>query len=280
MLGKLVFYDGKIQLKFLSSLCIVSVLISLFAGGMGWLCEAYPNVMVFGIFSTLTLGFSILAIIAMIFGNTVYAVIYFRKNIFRDEGYLTHTLPVTKAQLFFSKLITSTVSVYLSILVACLCACIGTRRWDYISIFLDMLEESGVQETGTVVLSVIILIFLIPVTLCQFYASLVLGYTWKVNSGNHINRDLLSFASYIILYMVQQAFALICILVYLVIAIGSPFSSEFVSQMESLVEKQTGDAVMSYIQGVLGIAFGLNVIVAVILITIVLWRLNHNLDLE
>jgi len=283
MLGKLIRYDSKIQLKFLGSLVIVSALTSLFAALAGCLSEAYPKIMLFGMFKTFTLGFSILAMVAMLFGNIIYVVIHFRKNLFRDEGYLMHTLPVTETQLFFSKLITGTFCVFLSGIAAYLCACIGTRRWDYIGRLADMLRESGVQEAWTVVLVFLTFVLLVPFTLCQFYASLTIGYTWKINSGNHVSRDLLSIVSYIILYMVQQALGLIAMMAYLVSSFGNPFSAGFMGRIETFMvsmENNTGEALASYVQGVVGMALGINVVIAIVLVVVVLRRLNHHLDLE
>ena len=283
MLGKLIRYDGKIQLKFLCSLFIVSAVVSLFAGMMGWLHEAYPQIMVLSMFSTLALGFSILAIFAMVFANIVYVVLHFRKNLFRDEGYLMHTLPVTEPQLFFSKLITGSICVYLSIIAGCLCACIGTRRWDYLEVFMNLLGESGILEAKATVLVLLTFFLLVPFTLCQFYSALTIGYTWKVNSNSHINRDLLSIASYVILYMIQQIVGLIALMLYLVFTFGNPLRAGFLERMEMFMDNMnnnTGEAVVSYIQGVVGMALGINLVIAVVLVVIILRRLNYHLNLE
>lgn len=274
MLGKLIRYDSKIQLKFLGSLFIVSALASLIAGLAGRLYEAYPEVMIVSIFKVLALGFSILIVVAMLFGNIIYVVMHFRKNIFRDEGYLMHTLPVTGTQLFFSKFITGTFCVYFSGIAAYLSVCIGTRRWDYIGTMVDLIKESGIQETWTVVLVLLMFFLLVPLNLCQFYAALTIGYTWKINLDSHINRDLLSIVSYIILYMIQQMLGLIAILIYFVSSFG------ILDGLETFMENSTDGAMISYVQGLVGMAFVLNFVLAVILLVVILRRLNHHLDLE
>ena len=48
------------------------------------------------------LGFA-LFIFAIVIVTVVYLGIRIQKNLFSDEGYLTHTLPVTPAQLLWSK---------------------------------------------------------------------------------------------------------------------------------------------------------------------------------
>lgn len=112
---------------------------------------------------------------------------------------------------------------------------------------------------------------------------LTLGYTWKINSGNHVSRDLLSIASYIILYMVQQILGLLAIMVYLVSSFGNPFSAEFMGRVETFMNSMdngTSEAVASYVQGIVGVALGINVVIVIVLAVVILRRLNHHLDLE
>lgn len=274
MLGKLIRYDGKIQFKFIGSLFMVSLFISLVAALGDCLYEACPDVMLVKMFKTLTLGFSILAVVAMVFADAIYVVMYFRKNIFRDEGYLMHTLPVTETQLFFSKFLTGTLCIYLSGIAAYLSICIGTRRWDYIRMFANMLKESGMQETWTSVFVLLMFLLLIPLTLCQFYAALAIGYTWKINSGNPVNRDLLSILSYIVLYMIQQMMGLAAIAIYFVSHFG------VLDGFVAFMEHSSGEQVVSYVSGIVGMAVALSFVFAIILLVVILRRLNHHLDLE
>lgn len=274
MLGKLIRYDSKVQFKFIGSLFIVSLFISLVAGFGGYLYEVCPDVMLVKIFKMLTLGFSVLVVVAMVFANAIYVVMYFRKNIFRDEGYLMHTLPVTETQLFFSKFLTGTLCIYLSVIAAYLSICMGTRRWDYIGAFVKMLKESNMQETWTCILVLLMFLLLVPLTLCQFYAALTLGYTWKIKSANPVNRDLLSILSYIVLYMVQQMMGLAAIAIYFVSHFG------VLEGFVAFMEHSPDESVISYVQGLVGTAFALNFVFAVILLVVILRRLNHHLDLD
>lgn len=52
------------------------------------------------------LGFMVLmfGLVGILYGMMIYLGIRFYKNMYGDEGYLTHTLPVTSYQLFISKL--------------------------------------------------------------------------------------------------------------------------------------------------------------------------------
>lgn len=280
MLGKLIRYDSKIQLKFLSGIFVVAALISVFTGIINGLRDAFPKVVVLDFVRTMALVFCILAIVVMVVGTVICVVMHFRKNIFKDEGYLMHTLPVTGTQLFISKLITGTICIYGSIAAAYLCVCIGTLRWDYVSTFVEIMEESGVQGTQMFVMVIVMVFLSIPLSLCQFYAALTVGYTWKINSGTHVSRDLLSVVAYIILYFIQQILGLISLFGYVVISYGNPFRPDFFDRWESIMESGTGEAVVSYVQGILGVSFGMTLILGVVLVMVILRRLNHHLNLE
>ena len=275
MLGKLIHYDGKIQLKFLSGVCVVVALISLFSGIMSEVSDAFPKVIMLKMLRYLVFGCSVLAVAALVIGMVIYVVAYFRRNLFRDEGYLMHTLPVTGTQLFFSKLITGSICIYLSILAAIVCMCIATFRWDYISMFIDILKQSGIQDVWTVVMTLLTLLLTIPFSLCQFYVSLVIGYTWKMNSAAPMNRDLLSVAVYNVLYLIQQVMGMISIAVFLVISYGNPFTSQFLQRMETM-----GSEISTYLHGVLGMSMGLSLTLGVVLAVVSVWRMNHHLNLE
>ena len=58
------------------------------------------------ILSYLVLAVSLFAILLAPLLTTVLAMVRFYKNLFSDEGYLTFTLPVSRSQILFSKLLT------------------------------------------------------------------------------------------------------------------------------------------------------------------------------
>lgn len=75
-------------------------------------------------------------------------------------------------QLFVSKLITGTGWILLSVAVAVIGYLVG--KWSVSLPFLDVLQESGVTGTKTVLLCSIALFLTIPAFLCEFYAGLSL----------------------------------------------------------------------------------------------------------
>ena len=130
------------------------------------------------------------------------------------------------------------------------------------------------QETWTCVFVLLMFLLLVPFTLCQFYAALTFGYTWKIKSENAINRDLLSILAYIVLYLVQQVMGLAAIIIYFISHFGA------LGGFVAFMEHSPDESVVSYVQGIVGTAFSLYFVFTVILLAIILRRLNHHLDLE
>ncbi|MCI8286305.1 MAG: hypothetical protein HFH89_01280 [Lachnospiraceae bacterium] len=108
----------------------VVVLITLF----GWLAFQTPMWKSFSnggssfgwldIFSVLTLIMYVMMLAGINYGITIYLGVRFYQTMYTDQGYLTHTLPVTKHQLLASKILVSglwifflMLSVYLSVFI-------------------------------------------------------------------------------------------------------------------------------------------------------------------
>lgn len=276
MLKKLIGYDSKMQIKFLGGIYGVVLLIAAVSGILQGVKNHFPQVNIFQYISAMAWVLCCMAVVVMIAGSVIFIVLYFRKNLLKDEGYLMHTLPVSSTQLYISKLLTGTVFVWISIAVGILCLGIGALKFD--NSLLQILEESGLSDSGILGILVTELLALIPMTLCQFYASMVMGYTWRLNSVNPVNRDLLSVIVFVILYIIQQIMGVISLVLYIVIRYGNPFSDYFVERFTALMDGQ--GEVIAYVQGVLGISLVLSAVMTVVLLIISLYRMNRHLNLE
>lgn len=284
MLGKLIRYDSKVQIKFLCGIYAVAGLISVFSGGFRALKNQFPKVAAFGLMNQMAWLFCCLAAIVTVVGSMIYVIVYFRKNLLRDEGYLMHTLPVSSFQLYISKLITGTLLIWLSIGVGILCLGIGALRFHYP--IMSILEESGLSGNGNFVLLIVVLMLAFPLTLCQFYASLMIGYTWEIKSSNPINRDLLSVIAFIVIYMIQQILGVVSLVIYIVARYGNPFSPNFTDRFVTMMEGAGSNSVhaqeevLRYIQGVLGVSLALSLAIGVVLFVVGNYRMNRHLNLE
>ena len=130
MLGKLIRHEWKETSKMGCLLLFVVVLITLF----GWLAFRTPmwksisngnaSFSWLDIFSVLTLMMYVMMLAGINYGITIYLGVRFYQTMYTDQGYLTHTLPVTKHQLLHSKLLVSglwifflMLSLYLSVFI-------------------------------------------------------------------------------------------------------------------------------------------------------------------
>lgn len=111
MLLKLIKYDFKEQLREhigLYALVFVSAL-----------TEIILDSFEFDLVSVFFWALHSLSVIAMLICSLVIIVIYFRRNLLKDEGYLMNTLPVEPWKLYVSKFLTAFVLFILDLIVCC-----------------------------------------------------------------------------------------------------------------------------------------------------------------
>lgn len=115
MLGKLFKHEWKATCKVGILMLILIAVVTFF----GWLAFQTPmwqqlsNETYYGKLSTLdvlsivTLIMYAMMLVGVTYGTLIYLGVHFYKTMYTDEGYLTHTLPVTKNQLLVSKILVS-----------------------------------------------------------------------------------------------------------------------------------------------------------------------------
>ena len=117
MLGKLIKYDLKSLNRLLIILhvflLITSVLIRIFLTGP--LLSGFSEHT--GVFFILVICFYILLAIGVTYGTYIIIASRFYKNLFSDEGYLTHTLPVSAGQHLLSKTIAGSIWAIIDIIL-------------------------------------------------------------------------------------------------------------------------------------------------------------------
>jgi hypothetical protein len=119
MLGKLFKYEWKSFWKVPAAINVFLLIIT-FIGAISLLSpfweldfEIMDTLMVFAIM------FYYLALMAGSIAIAVYIAIRFYKNVYTDEGYLTHTLPVSPRDIIFSKLFVSIIWSIITGIVIC-----------------------------------------------------------------------------------------------------------------------------------------------------------------
>lgn len=133
MLKKLLKYDFKTLLQTLLPVYGISLILSIISNISIRINELTP---IFRIPSSFIIGLSILVSVGITFITFVIGIINFYKQTVKDEGYLLHTLPVSKNSIIISKLI-SFVTMELASLIVTLITLLITIK----------IEPSQVIET-------------------------------------------------------------------------------------------------------------------------------------
>lgn len=114
MLKKLIKYDLKPVLKFISVFYILGIFFALLTR----IFFSIENSFMMNILGQITNGATISMLISILINNLMRFWVRFKNTIYDDESYLIHTLPVNKKTLYLSKFITSLIVVFISMLVS------------------------------------------------------------------------------------------------------------------------------------------------------------------
>ena len=225
MLGKLFKYEfkntAKVMLAIYGVLVFTTLLVSIGSSMKAMqgvnLTDVPPVVELFFAASVLMYVLSIFALFTV---SYVYLCIHFYKTMYSDQGYLTHTLPVKPVTLFNVKLVTSLVWMILTAVLFALSIfafLIGASRGEIFSSevagrMAEIIKYEFVPIFGMTFgqfLLFIVLSFIISCLsyLLMIFASISIG---QLFTGHKIAG---SFATGIVIYMVQQVIATIVILV-------------------------------------------------------------------
>ena len=120
MLGKLLKYD----LKWIYKVLIVFYILALFLALVGRGFTEIENSIIFNVLGYISIGFSIAMMISIIMNNILRMWARIIKNVYKDESYLTHTLPVSKKTIYMSKVLAGIITMLTSTLIILLCLAI------------------------------------------------------------------------------------------------------------------------------------------------------------
>lgn len=191
MLGKLIKYDIKSLNRFL---IIIHAFLLLFAVLIRFFITrritktTFSNTPddTFMLFFMLAFTLGILFISAISFATALLIAVRFYKHLFSDEGYLTHTLPVTSGQHLLAKTISGTIWGCIDILLICVSIYIAVATPYIKGLILDneaeLLEAMGctgayanLTITHLLVGLVILYLFSTIPNVIMYYASIALG---------------------------------------------------------------------------------------------------------
>ena len=195
MLTKLLKYDLKWSYKFLS----IFYLLSLILTGFSKLFLSFENSFLIHLIGKICLFATLILLVVTIINNILSSFIRFVKNIYKDEAYLTHTLPVSEKNIFLSKVLSSIITLLTSFLIGFIC--------------LYILNDSNLTETfnidKTLIIKSCIILFLETIfILLTGYFGIIIGH--KSNNKKILKSIIIAIVS----YFIMQALTLLLILLY------------------------------------------------------------------
>lgn len=270
MLGKLLKHELKAQYSMYIGMYFFIILLGLVYALSNKVSEHFPGNPIFKVITPLALFAVIIGLIALFAVTFIMAILRYRNNLLKDEGYLMHTLPVTPFSLHVSKMIASLIWMIADGLVLILMIAVLTGDWKFswMQKGLDMLAQAGLElSAGMVIFFVIYMIFSFLVSLSQFYVSLNLGYL------SYGSKGVMSFVAYLVTYMISQFVSVIGLMIFGLIRFGGGLNT-FLEQTASSVQPQ------GFISGVLITSAILSVLLFAAYNIISVYVLKKKLNLE
>lgn len=219
MLKNLLKYDLKKVYKNL----IIFYSLSLFFGVLTRIFLNIDNSMVMLIISKICSGITISMFFSIIINNLMRLWVTFAANLYGDESYLTHTLPITTNTLYLSKVLTTLITILTSTLTIAITLFIAYYTPDNFNILKETLSSvANIYNTSItpLILIVIIIFFLELITIVSAgYNGIIIGH----NKNN--NKNALSVVFGIVSYLISQV--LLIIIVYLIALFNKDIMSLF-----------------------------------------------------
>ncbi len=205
MLKKLLKYDFKALFNVLLPVYVILIFLSLFNRVAELLSDKLAILKI-------PAGFiSIIYLIVLIgtpIATFIISITNYYKNLAGDEGYLMHTLPVTKKDLVLSKLISYLTTMLVSLVIAIIGLFIGEYGIRFDSATLNsILDSLKTVDIGTFIILVVSVILSVILQQLLMYASIALGQ--KQNT----NKVIYSIVFGIVLYYINQIVSVVILLV-------------------------------------------------------------------
>ena len=208
MLSKLLKYDLKYMIKNMSIFYILSIF---FAITTRILFNMEQSVII-NIIGQISVGCMFSMIFSTLINTIMRSWVRFRDSLYKDESYLTHTLPVTKDELYNSQFIQTLIFFFIGffvILISLFIAYYSKENWILLTNFIKTITIGLNMSTLFFIAMFFILIFLevFNAIQCGFYG-IILGH--KKNNGKLGYSILFAF----IIYLLAQTLVLALVFVY------------------------------------------------------------------
>ena len=207
MLLKVLKYD----LKFTYKNLIIFYTLSLFFALLGRICSIFDTSGIMLILSKINNGIAISMIISVIINNLMRVWARLVLNFYKDESYLTHTLPVKKSTLYLSKVLCGIITMLTSTLVIAVTILICYYSKENIELLknsLNLVASLYESSITSLILQIFTLLFLeFTFIILTGFDALILGH--KSNDNKMIKSVIYG----LVIYMIFNV--LLLLIVYL-----------------------------------------------------------------
>lgn len=196
MLGKLLKYD----LKWVYKVVVVFYILALFFSIIGRGLSYIENSIIFSAIKQIVFGFAIAMMVSSLINCFMRLWARFIRNLYKDESYLTHTLPVEKRTIFASKVLAAAITVFTTAvsIISCLFICYYSK--ENLQVLKSVLEFAASTYDITVInlLLLVASVFFLEVMFMILigYVGIILGY--KSNKNKMLRTLVIGFGLYIL----------------------------------------------------------------------------------
>lgn len=207
MLGKLFKYDFKWIYKVVIIFNILTIIFAILTKIFG----SIDNSVLFSIIHSILLGVTISMMVSSLINTVLRSWARFINNVYKDESYLTHTLPVSKSQIFMAKIFSAVLCIFISVVVILISLFIMFYSKENVEYLKDLLELAANTYNTTVInlIMIIALIFFLEILL-----TIVIGYVGIILGFRENNKILKSLIYGFLIYMVTQVLLLVFVFVF------------------------------------------------------------------
>ena len=188
MLRKLLKYDLKYMLKNMSIFYILAI----FFAALTRILFSLEQTVIVNIIGQITVGCMYSMNASILINVMMRSWVRFRDSIYKDESYLTHTLPVTKNDIYNSKFLQTLIFFIISFFVVILSLFITyytQERWIMLKDFINSITAGLNMDTGLFIAAFILIIFLeiFNAIQCGFFG-IILGHKQNNNKIRYRSR--------------------------------------------------------------------------------------------
>lgn len=207
MLSKLLKYD----IKTINKNLIIFYSLSLFFAILTRIFFMIENSAIMHVLALVCSGATISMIFNILINNLMRLWVRFKANLYGDESYLTHTLPVTKKELYLSKFIVSVITLLISVIVIVISLFIAYYSKENLQLVKNLLMPLASVYESTIIKIILLFVFVCFLELMNILQS---GYTGIILGHQRNNSKMGASVLFgFITYLITQIVAIITVFI-------------------------------------------------------------------